>query len=187
MMTIEPSLHDDLLAAIPSLRAFVISLKDDPIQADDLVQETILRAWANSDRFQTGTNLHAWLFTILRNVFLSQYRKRRREVEDVDGSYAGTLISLPHQQVHLDFEDMRAALSRLRVEQREALLLVAAQGMSYEEAAEVCGVAVGTVKSRVNRARHRLAELLGITDDPEIGPDSVTKAALAELSLGPPA
>ena len=105
----------------------------------------------------------------------------------MDGSYAGTLISLPHQQVYLDFEDMRAALSRLRVEQREALLLVAAQGMSYEEGAEVCGVAVGTIKCRVNRARHRLAELLGITDDPEIGPDSVTKAALTELSLGPPA
>ena len=182
-MTVEVSLRDEMLAALPNLRAFAISLTNDPVRAADLVQDTILRAWANTHRFQAGTNLHAWLFTILRNLFLSQYRKRRSEVEDVDGSYAGTLISLPHQQVYLDFEDMRAALSRLRVEQREALLLVAAQGMSYEEAAEVCGVAVGTIKSRVNRARHRLAELLGITDDPELGPDGITKAALSEPHL----
>ena len=94
-MTPEASLRDDLLAAIPSLRAFAISLANDPVRADDLVQDTILRAWANSNRFQTGTNLHAWLFTILRNLFLSDYRKRRSEVEDVDGSYAGALITLP--------------------------------------------------------------------------------------------
>jgi RNA polymerase sigma-70 factor, ECF subfamily len=186
-MTPDPSLRDHMLAALPSLRAFAISLTNDSIRADDLVQDTITRAWANLHRFEPGNNLHAWLFTILRNVFHSEYRRRRREVEDVDGSYVGTLTTLPDQEVHLDFEDFRVALTRLRVEQREALLLVAAQGMSYEDAAEICGVAEGTIKSRVNRARHRLAELLGITDDAELGPDSLTKAALGGVSLGSPA
>jgi RNA polymerase sigma-70 factor (ECF subfamily) len=186
-MTPEASLRDDLLAAIPSLRAFAISLTNDPVRADDLVQDTILRAWANSNRFQAGTNLHAWLFTILRNLFLSDYRKRKREVEDIDRAYAAKLKAYPEQQDHVDFEDFRAALAKLRLDQREALLLVAAQGMSYEEAAEVCGVAVGTVKSRVNRARIKLAALLRIDGDSELGPDNVTKAALAGLSLGSPA
>jgi RNA polymerase sigma-70 factor, ECF subfamily len=183
----EASLRDDLLAAIPSLRAFAISLTNDPVRADDLVQDTILRAWANSNRFQAGTNLHAWLFTILRNLFLSDYRKRKREIEDIDGAYAAKLKAHPDQQDHVDFEDFRAALAKLRLDQREALLLVAAQGMSYEEAAEVCGVAVGTVKSRVNRARIKLAALLSIDGDSELGPDNVTKAALGGLSLGSPA
>ncbi len=185
-MAFEVSLRDEMLAAIPSLRAFAISLTNDSIRADDLVQDTILRAWANSHRFLPGTNLMAWLFTILRNLFLSEYRKRKREVEDTDGFHAAKLMTLPHQQVHLDFEDLRAALAKLSVDHREALLLVLAQGMSYEDAAEICGVAVGTIKSRVNRARHRLAELLGITDDPELGPDKVTKAALGELIAGSP-
>jgi RNA polymerase sigma-70 factor (ECF subfamily) len=178
----EPCLRDEMLTALPSLRAFAISLTNDPIRADDLVQDTILRAWANSHRFEPGTNLHAWLFTILRNLFHSEWRKHRREVEDTDGSYAAKLKTLPDQQVHLDFEDFRAALSKLSVDHREALLLVLAQGMSYEEAAEICEVAVGTIKSRVNRARHRLAELLGINGDPELGPDSITKAALGGVS-----
>jgi RNA polymerase sigma-70 factor (ECF subfamily) len=184
-MTPEPTLRDEILAAIPSLRAFAISLTNDPVRADDLVQDTILRAWANIARFQPGTNLHAWLFTILRNLFHSEYRKRKREVEDVDGSYAARLRTLPDQHDHLDFEDFRVALAKLSVDQREALLLVAAQGLSYEAAAEICGVAVGTIKSRVNRARIRLAELLNITGNPEIGPDSITKAALGEVGLGP--
>jgi RNA polymerase sigma-70 factor (ECF subfamily) len=183
-MSVEASLRDELLAAIPSLRAFAISFTNNRDRADDLVQETILRAWANIDKFEPGTNLNAWLFTILRNLFVSEYRKRRREVEDVDGFHAAKLMTLPHQQVHLDFEDLRAALAKLSVDHREALLLVAAQGMSYEEAAEVCGVAIGTIKSRVNRARHRLAALLDNNGDPELGPDNVSKAALSESSLG---
>jgi RNA polymerase sigma-70 factor (ECF subfamily) len=185
-MTPEPSLREGMLAALPSLRAFAISLTNDPVFADDLVQETILRAWANTHRFEPGTNLQAWLFTILRNVFLSEWRKRKREVEDVDGTYAATLRVYPDQQDHLDVEDLRSALAKLRVEQREALVLVAAQGMSYEEAAAVCGVPVGTIKSRVNRARHRLASLLDINGDPELGLDSITKAALGEFSVRSP-
>jgi len=175
---IEPSLRDELLSIIPSLRAFAISLCNDTHRADDLVQDTVMRAWANFDRFERGTNLNAWLFTILRNLFHSEYRKRKREVEDIDGVYARKLKSYPEQQAHLEMADFRQALAKVPVDQREALLLVGAQGMSYAEAAEVCGVAVGTIKSRVNRARNRLAELLAFKGEPEIGPDSITKAAL---------
>jgi len=175
---VEDSLRDQILAAIPSLRAFATSLTGNRDRADDLVQDAILRAWANIDRFERGTNLNAWLFTILRNQFHSEYRKRKREVEDADGSYAARLKTHPDQQSRLDFEDFRTALATLPLDQREALL-VGAQGMSYEEAAAVCQVAVGTVKSRVNRARLKLAYLLDLTSEAELGPDNVTKAALA--------
>jgi RNA polymerase sigma-70 factor (ECF subfamily) len=148
-------------------------------RADDLVQDTIMRAWANLHKFEPDTNLNAWLFTILRNRFHSEYRKRKHEVEDGDGSYAARLRTHPDQQSHLNFEDFWAALAMLPLDPREALLLVGAQGMSYEEAAAVCNVAVGTIKSRVNRARTRLASLLGVTSEAELGPDDVTKAALA--------
>src|ERR671913_583972 len=178
-MRVEGTLRDQMLVAVPSLRAFAISLTGNLDRANDLVQETILRAWANLDRFERGTNLEAWLFTILRNLFHSEYRKRRREVEDANGAFAAKLRTQPDQQTHLDYEDLLTALAKLPPDQREALLLVGAQGMSYEEAAEVCNVPVGTIKSRVNRARNRLAELLDINSEAEIGPDSVLKAALA--------
>ncbi len=176
---VEDTLRDQILAAIPHLRAFAISLSNHPDRADDLVQDTILRAWANIDRFERGTNLNAWLFTILRNLFHSEYRKRKREVEDGDGAFAARLKTHPNQQAHLDYEDFRIALAKLPLDQREALLLVGAQGMSYEEAAEVCNVAIGTVKSRVNRARAKLVVLLDLRDENDIGPDNVIKAALA--------
>jgi RNA polymerase sigma-70 factor (ECF subfamily) len=176
---VEDSLRDEILAAIPHLRAFAISFTNHPDRADDLVQDTILRAWSKIDQFERGTNLKGWLFTILRNHFHSEYRKRKREVEDRDGSYAARLRTHPDQQSHLDFEDFRTALATLPVEQREALILVGAQGMSYEEAAAVCNVAVGTIKSRANRARSKLAALLDLTSEAELGPDEVTKAALA--------
>ncbi|MBL0402584.1 sigma-70 family RNA polymerase sigma factor [Microvirga aerilata] len=176
---VEDTLRDQMLAAVPHLRAFAVSLTNHPDRADDLVQDTILRAWANSDRFERGTNLNAWLFTILRNLFHSEYRKRKREVEDGDGAFAARLKTHPNQQAHLDYEDFRIALAKLPLDQREALLLVGAQGMSYEEAAEVCKVAIGTVKSRVNRARAKLVVLLDLRDENDIGPDNVIKAALA--------
>src|ERR671921_2320469 len=181
-MSVEPEIRDALLAAVPSLRAFAISLIGDANRADDLVQDTIMRAWANLDRFERGTNLNAWLFTILRNLFHSEYRKRRREVEDPDGSYAGRLNVQPEQGARLDFEDFRTALSKLPAEQREALLLVGASGFSYEEAAAICGCAVGTIKSRVNRARSRLAGLLAVDDVEDLGPDRMTRAALQAIS-----
>ena len=145
--------RETMLAAVPSLRAFAISLCGNVDRADDLVQEALLRALANLSSFQPGTNMSAWLFTILRNLFRSEYRKRRREVEDVDGSYADQLTSLPEQTGRLELDEFREALNLLPPEQRESLILVGATGFSYEEAAQICGCAVGTIKSRVNRAR----------------------------------
>jgi len=156
-MPLTNELRDDILASVPSLRAFAISLSGNGDRADDLVQETLLRAIANIDSFQPGSNLPAWLFTILRNLFRSDYRKRRREVEDSEGNYAKTLKTQPSQSAHLEFEEFRVALEKLPQDQREALILVGASGFSYEDAAAICGCAVGTIKSRVCRARDRLA------------------------------
>ncbi|MBN9048099.1 MAG: sigma-70 family RNA polymerase sigma factor [Rhizobiales bacterium] len=175
----DPAVRQAVLNAIPSLRAFAISLCGNVDRADDLVQETMLRALANIHSFQPGTNMSAWLFTILRNHFRSEYRKRRREVEDTDGSYAESLKSHPEQQGHVEFNEFREALAKLPPDQREALILVGASGFSYEEAANICGCAVGTIKSRVNRARTRLAELMSIDNVDEFGPDHTTRAVLA--------
>jgi RNA polymerase sigma-70 factor (ECF subfamily) len=171
-----PSVRDDILATIPNLRAFATSLSGSLDRADDLVQETLLRALANIDSFQPGTNLSAWLFTILRNQFRSEYRKRRREVEDADGHFASTLISRPEQDSRLELEEFRQALDELTNDQREALILVGASGFSYEQTAEICGCAVGTVKSRVNRARIKLAQLLSIEDTADFGADRLSRA-----------
>src|SRR3954467_11947370 len=104
-----------MLAALPNLRAFALSLTHNVTYADDLVQDTILRAWANLDRFEVGTNLQAWLFTILRNSFYSQHRKKRREVEDPDGGRAGRLTVAPDQNGKCDAKDMLTALAKLPV------------------------------------------------------------------------
>jgi RNA polymerase sigma-70 factor (ECF subfamily) len=174
-MTLVPSLREQLLAAVPSLRAFAISLTANVDRADDLVQETLLLAIANIDSFQPGTNMGAWLFTILRNLLRTQYRRRRREVEDSDGTFAKRLKSNPDQYGRLEFEELRMALAKLPPDQREALLL-GASGCTYEEAAAICGCAVGTIKSRVNRGRTRLAELLQIESVDDFGPDRTTRA-----------
>jgi len=161
-LTVQPPVRDAMLAAIPSLRAFAISLSGSVNNADDLVQETVMRAMTHIDSFTPGTNMSAWLLTILRNLFRSQYRKRRREVEDPDGSYLASLKMPPEQFGRLEFKELIEALAKLPYVQREALLLVAASGFSYDEAAAICEVAVGTIKSRVSRARQLLAELLDI-------------------------
>ena len=177
-MNLDPALRDQILAAVPSLRAFAISLSGNVDRADDLVQETLLRALANIHSFQPGTNMPAWLFTILRNLFRSDYRKRRREVEDADGSYAKTLKTQPAQSAHLEFEEFRGALEKLPQDQREALILVGASGFSYEDAASICGCAVGTIKSRVNRARSKLAALLYVDGAEDFGPDETVRAVI---------
>ena len=177
-MMVEPALRAELLASLPNLRAFAFSLVHNRDYADDLVQGTMLNAWASFDRFERGTNLNAWLFTILRNRVRSEYRLKTREVQDRDGTYAAQMHSLPEQQGHLDYEDTLAALARLPLHLREALLLVRAEGLSYDEAAAVCQVPVGTLKSRVHRARARLAKLLDLDSDEEIGPDRVVRAAV---------
>ena len=173
------SLHDDILAAIPNLRAFAMSLSGNIDNADDLVQETLVRALAHIDSFEPGTNLAAWLFTILRNLFRSEYRKRKREVEDGEGRFAATLKTRPEQSSRLEFKEFQQALAKIPAEQREALILVGASGFSYEETAEICGCAVGTVKSRVNRARARLAELLDIQSSDDFGTDHATRGIIS--------
>ncbi|WP_174247439.1 sigma-70 family RNA polymerase sigma factor [Methylocapsa sp. S129] len=150
----------DMVAAIPRLRAFAVSLCGNPDRADDLVQETLAKALLNIKSFTVGTNLLAWLFTILRNAYYSEFRKRRREVADIDGSLSATLISKANQDDHMEYLDFRDALQKLPPDQREALILIGASGLSYEEAADICKCAVGTMKSRVSRARSRLSELL---------------------------
>jgi RNA polymerase sigma-70 factor (ECF subfamily) len=162
----------DLLASIPNLRAFAVSLCGNLDRADDLVQETLVKAWGNLGSFVEGTNLRAWLFTILRNIYYSEYRKRRREVADSDGAIASKLSTAPAQNGHMDLLDFREALQRLPSDQREALILIGASGISYEEAASVCGCAVGTMKSRVNRARGKLAEILSINSCSEFSTGS---------------
>jgi RNA polymerase sigma-70 factor (ECF subfamily) len=164
------SFRDDLIAEIKNLRAFAISLSGSVSLADDLVQETLLRAWSKSDKFQPGTSLRAWLFTILRNIYYSNYRKRAREVQDTDGAYARRLVVSGDQESHLDLEDFRKALAKLPAEQREVLTLVGASGLSYEEAAVICDVEIGTIKSRLSRARSKLVELLGLEESPSSAP-----------------
>ncbi len=150
-----------LAALVPNLRAFGRSLTGSSEHADDLVQETLVKAWQSRQRFEEGSNLKAWLFTILRNTFLSERRKRKWERQDVDGDGAAMLVSRGEQLGHMDLLDFNTAFSGLPEDQKEALLLVGAEGFSYEEAAQMCGCAVGTMKSRVSRARTRLAALLG--------------------------
>ena len=173
-----PSVKDALLAAIPSLRAFSISMCGRTSRAEDLVQETLVKAWANIGSFEAGTNMNAWLYRILRNEFYTEYRKRRREIGDEEGRHAARLASGPTQEDHMHFLDFRAALDRLAPDHREALILVGASGLSYEEAAARCGCAVGTMKSRVNRARVRLAELLMAPKDNHFECDMAWVAAI---------
>lgn len=155
------SFRGDLIEAMRPLRAFSRTLVRDEVRAEDLVQETLVKAWEKQSSFQPGTNIRAWLFTILRNTYYSELRKRKREVEDVDGKMTAELSVKAPQDGHMAVHDLRNALDSLNPEQREALILVGASGFSYEEAGEICGVAAGTVKSRVSRARQRLTELLG--------------------------
>jgi len=179
-MTAPDDVRGAMLAAVPNLRAFAVSLCGDVDRANDLVQETLLRAWSHLESFEPGTNMSAWLFTILRNHFRTEYRKRRREVEDVDGGYAERLTAPEAQTGHVEFGELRKALLQLPPDQREALILIGASGFSYEEAAQICDCAVGTIKSRVNRARAKLAEMLTVEtveeseDTPDNGSDTLT-------------
>lgn len=172
------SFKPDLLAAIPSLRAFAVSLAQNSDRADDLVQETLVKAWDKQSSFQPGTNLKAWLFTILRNEFYSQMRKRGREVQDTDGAMTARLAIHPSQHGKLDLQDFHNALQALPEDQREAIILIGASGFSYEEAAEICGCAVGTIKSRVSRARARLQDVLKISGEADFGPDAISTQVL---------
>ena len=155
-------LKAELIARIPRLRAFAMSLCGNTDRAEDLVQETLVKAWGHLGSFVEGSNLGAWLFTILRNTHFSQYRKRRYEVSDSDGILVGRLAVTAGQTSHMDLLDLRAALALLPDDQREAIILVGAAGHSCLEAATIAGCAVGTIKSRVSRARSRLLEILSV-------------------------
>jgi RNA polymerase sigma-70 factor (ECF subfamily) len=151
---------DEMVALMPQMHNFARSLCRDAVRAADLVQEALLRALSNVERFQPGTNLKAWLFTILRNEHYSQLRRQKFEAVGVDTSTLPEPAVLPDHDGEIELRELNTALSTLPPGQRTALLLVSASGLSYEEAATICGCAVGTIKSRVARAREMLVELL---------------------------
>lgn len=177
--------RDEILEHIPSLRAFAMSLTRNKSAADDLVQETIVKALGAFDSFKPGTNMRAWLFTILRNTFYTVRKKRQREVADVDGVMAGRLAEKPLHDGRLALEEFKDAFQQLRDEQREALLLVGVSGFTCEEAAKMCGCAPGTIKSRASRGRKRLAELLHLEDGES--PDITDKVTMGVLQKRPAA
>lgn len=175
--------RDELVTHLPAMRAFALSLTRNGATADDLVQEAILKAWSKFETFEPGTNMRAWLFTIVRNTFYSLHRKRQREIEDPDGIMSGAMAVKPDHDGRLMMDEFRVAFGKLTDEQREVLTLVGAEGFSYEEAAEMCGCAVGTVKSRTNRARKRLAELMHLTDEDALEiTDDITQSIVSESS-----
>ena len=176
--------REELPLHLPAMRAFAISLTRNMAAADDLVQDAIVKAWSSFDKFEPGTNMRAWLFTILRNTFYSGVRKRRRDVADPDGIHTATLFEKPAHDGRLAMNDFMVAFNQLSPVHREVLILVGASGFSYEEAAEMTGVAVGTVKSRASRARLRLADLLGLEDGEElVGSDPSTIAVMSRSAI----
>ncbi len=175
--------RDEIVTHLKPMRAFALSLTRDMARADDLVQDTVVKAWTNIDKFTVGTNMRAWLFTILRNTFYSERRKAKREVADVDGAMTERMSEKPAHDGRLALTDFRRAFEQLPAEQREALILVGAQGFAYEEAARMCDCAVGTVKSRANRGRKRLAEMLGMREDEAM--ELTDQATVAVISRNP--
>ncbi|MFA8443884.1 RNA polymerase sigma factor [Yoonia sp.] len=175
---------DELVTHLPALRAFALSLTRNRATADDMMQDAVLKAWSNMDKFQPGTNMRAWLFTILRNNYYSSRRKLNREVADVDNVFSDTLSVKPDHDGRLQMMDFKVAFDQLADEHREALILVGASGFSYDDAAEMCGVATGTMKSRVNRARAKLTELLQLDDDQTLElTDSATMAVVGSPNI----
>lgn len=172
----------ELGAVIPHLRAFGRSLSGSRDLADDLVQETLLKAWNARRRFQAGTNMRAWTFIILRNVFLSQMRRNRFRGE-WDDLVADRVLAAPaSQDRNVELADLHRAMQQLPPAQREALVLIGAGGFAYEEAAEICGVAVGTIKSRVARGRTALEEIIASGSLPSrLSGDLGGSEAMAEI------
>jgi RNA polymerase sigma-70 factor (ECF subfamily) len=150
----------DLVALIPHLRAFARTLCGDAAAADDLAQDAVLKAWDARSSFQMGTNMKAWTFMILRNQFYSEKRRSWRQSQLDQEAAERTLVAADDPEAPVALDEMRLAMGMLPSEQREALILVGAGGFAYEEAAEICGCAVGTVKSRVSRARRALQAIL---------------------------
>ncbi|SEW46217.1 RNA polymerase sigma-70 factor, ECF subfamily [Cognatiyoonia koreensis] len=155
---------DDIITHLPALRAYALALARNPTLADDLVQDTIVKAWTHMHQFAPGTNMGAWLFRILRNCFFSDLRKRKWEVGNPVGFDLDTLSVKPDHDGRLQLRDFYRAFEQLPFAQRETLALLAGAGYSYDEVAVICGVAPGTIKSRANRARRRLADMLALDE-----------------------
>ncbi|MED5544852.1 MAG: sigma-70 family RNA polymerase sigma factor [Pseudomonadota bacterium] len=155
----------ELMGVLPHLRAFARGLCGRHDFADDLVQETAVKAWTARERYQVGTNMRAWTFAILRNHYLSELRKSKRQTDVEDADMERMLVMEADQEGPVHLGDMEAALQKLAPERREAVLLVGASGFSYEEAADIAGCPIGTMKSRVARARTDLTRMLA--DEPE--------------------
>ena len=175
----------ELTEVIPHLRAFARGLCGRPDMADDLVQEAMMKAWAAQERFEPGTSMRAWTFVILRNAYLTDMRRNRFRGE-YDENVAERILTAPAgQEEPIHLSDMHRALLTLPPERREALLLVGAGGFSYEEAASICGCAVGTIKSRVGRARATLNSMMEEGDIPRRSTDdaSAHRAILQELDM----
>ena len=166
---------------LPDLRAFARSLASSQPEADDLVQEAVMKGWAARTSFRPGTNARAWLFTILRNVYYSQKRKAGREVEDPEGIISGNVRVPAEQTAKMELHEFRRALATLPDDQREALILIGASGFSHEEAAEIMDCAVGTVKSRVSRARKALSALFDNDDLPGSDIRGNASSALSDM------
>lgn len=173
----------ELTEVVPHLRAFARGLCGRPDMADDLVQETLLKAWAAQDRFEPGTSLRAWTFVILRNVYLTDMRRNRFRGDYDEGLAERVLTTPAGQEAPIHLGDLHRALLALPPERREALLLVGAGGFSYEEAAAITGCPVGTIKSRVGRARSALSAMLESGDIPErsIDDEAAHRAIIDEL------
>ncbi len=150
--------REELLESIPNLRSFARSLCPSQDIAEDLLQESLLRAWEKRLSLRELGQLKPWLYTIMRNNFYSSLRKTKNEVEDPDGEYAMTLAISPAQESVLDLRDVSKALRKLPKDQQQSVMLICVEHMSYDEAAKYCGCAIGTLKSRVNRARAALSK-----------------------------
>ncbi len=149
-----------LVDIVPSLRAFARGMCGNRDTADDLAQEAVMRAWAARDSYAAGTNFRAWMFMILRNHYFSYLRKNSRVVSCEPELAERVLVSGPAQHGHIDLADLGLALQKLPADQREVLMLVGASGLSYQEAADIVGCAIGTIKSRVARGRAALSLLI---------------------------
>ncbi len=183
----EATFRTELVALIPHLRAFARSLCKDPTAADDLAQEALAKAWKARASFEPGTSLKAWTFMILRNQFYSEKRRSWRSAPLDTEVAENTLLAADNPTAPMELLELRAALNKLPADQRDALILVGAGGMAYEEAAQVCQVAVGTIKSRVSRARKALEVMLNETGtrnpaEHEIGADNAFDDILQQAS-----
>ena len=178
---IPSSFQSELIGAMPKLRSFAIALSRDRNRADDLVQETLLRALSFADRFEPGTKLVPWLQTILRNHFYSEQKKRQREVPDADGVYASTLVAKAEQPGHVAYKRACVELARLPPNMRDALLLIGVDGLSYDDAARAMNCRKGTAKSRLHRARARLAKVLAIENVSHECNDTIISSVIASV------